>query len=330
MNQQDVLRLPITTSRSTGSTMPARFSNVSPMRRNRRRASGPGCEWRPSITHQGAKTDAYRAVDALIAERPKESEAKLAKARLLLADGDAAQATQYAREALNINHDSAQAHYTIGLAALASNQLDDAESAFRQVIRINPRAAVAERQLAQVHLVKGEPEAALSASQRAVQLEPRDPAAVLLLVRSLRAAGNLSKARDELTKRLAQQPNSVAWQLELGAVALEGRDFPGARRAFDAALRNEPGLYDAQAGLVATEIAAGTLARARALVDGWLQQAPANGRLRLLLARVQLASGKGDEAERTLRDVVVSDPSQLKPTICSDACTWRKGILTVR
>ena len=86
----------------------------------------------------GRKTDAYRAVDALIAERPKESEAKLAKARLLLADGDAAQATQYAREALNINHDSAQAHYTIGLAALASNQLDDAESAFRQVIRINP------------------------------------------------------------------------------------------------------------------------------------------------------------------------------------------------
>ena len=181
-----------------------------------------------------------------------------------------------------------------------------------------------------MHLVKGEPEAALSASQRAVQLEPRDPAAVLLLVRSLRAAGNLSKARDELTKRLAQQPHSVALQLELGAMALEGRDFAGARRAFEAALRNEPGLYDAQAGLVATEIAAGTVARARALVDGWLQQAPANGRLRQLLARVQLASGKGDEAERTLRDVVVSDPTQLEAYDLLGRLYMAQGHLTVR
>jgi tetratricopeptide (TPR) repeat protein len=133
-----------------------------------------------------------------------------------------------------------------------------------------------------------------------------------MMVRSWRAAGNLARAREELVARLAQQPTSLALQLEMGAVALEGKDVAAARRAFQAALNNQPGSYDAQAGLVATELRGGSIARARALVDGWLQQEPASGHLRVLLAKVQLAAADTIAAERTLRDVVVSDATQLE------------------
>jgi tetratricopeptide (TPR) repeat protein len=273
----------------------------------------------------GRKADAYRTVDALIAEQPKEADVKLAKARLLLADGDPTQASKYAREALQTNHDSAQAHYTMGLAALASHKLDDAESAFRHVIRINPRAAVAELQLARLHLAKGEPTAAVTASQRAVQLEPRDPTAVVMMVRSLRAAGNLSRAREELVTRLAQQPISVALQLEMGAVALEGKDFPAARRAFQAALHNQPGLYDARAGLVATKSQL-TSSRERGLLSmagcSRSQQADPFG-----CSSQKCGSPLPTPTEPNARSGtwLCLTQANLKPTTSSGGCIWRKG-----
>jgi tetratricopeptide (TPR) repeat protein len=47
-------------------------------------------------------------------------------------------------------------------------------------------------------------------------------------------------------------------------------------------------------------------------VDGWLQHAPTSGPLRVLLAKVQLAARDGDGAERTLRNLVLSDATQLE------------------
>src|SRR5262249_47491010 len=154
----------------------------------------------------GRKTEAYRTLDALIQDRPRDEQPRLTKARWLLADGDAAQAAREAGIVVKANGESAPAQYIAGVAAFASGNLRDAETAFHQVLNINPRAAAAELQLARVHLAQGDAAGALSASRRAAQLEPQDPMAGILMSRSLRAAGNPSAARDELQSRLKREP----------------------------------------------------------------------------------------------------------------------------
>jgi tetratricopeptide (TPR) repeat protein len=286
---------------------------LTPLQDQKNQAHRRGARLRVAAIHHGAgrKTEAHGIVDALIADQPKQEEPKLAKARLLLDDGEPAEAARYAQAVLTSNQESASAHYLLGLAALAVNNLAEAESAFRQVARINPRAAAPQLQLARVHLAQGDAPNAVTASSNAVRLAPEDPTAVIVMSRSLRAAGELGRAEREITSKLEQQPESSRLQLERGWIAVEQRQYATARKAFGAALRAEPALHDAQTGLIATEIASGSIKTARTLVDAWLQESPSVP-LRLLLAKVQLAAGDLAAAERTLRDIAVSDSSHLE------------------
>ena len=90
-----------------------------------------------NIPAQGRKPDAYRRLDAAIAERPHRIEARVAKARLLLQDGDARAAAAEARNALQRDSNSAAAHDVAALAAMKSGNTAEAEREFEAVTRID-------------------------------------------------------------------------------------------------------------------------------------------------------------------------------------------------
>ena len=114
---------------------------------------------------EGHTAEAHRLVDAILSEKPKDGEARIAKARMLLNDGKPDEAAAEAREALDLDGSSAAAKYTLGLAALAGNKADEAEQAFRDVLKMNPRAGAARLQLARLQLARGATADALSAAE---------------------------------------------------------------------------------------------------------------------------------------------------------------------
>ncbi len=81
----------------------------------------------------GRKPEAHQILDQLIEAKPRNAEARVAKARMLLADGKAADALEQAREAVKADGTLPSAHYTAGLAALAADKPEDAEKAFEEV-----------------------------------------------------------------------------------------------------------------------------------------------------------------------------------------------------
>ena len=91
----------------------------------------------------GHKAEAHKLVDAVIAEKPRNVDARLAKARMLLGDGKADEAAVHAKEAVKLEPESPASQYTLGLTAMARNDTTGAEQAFQEVLKINPRAAVA-------------------------------------------------------------------------------------------------------------------------------------------------------------------------------------------
>ena len=103
----------------------------------------------------GRKAEAHRIVDELIAERPRYAEARTAKARMLLSDGaPASEAVAQAREAVKADPNLPAAHYTLGLAAFADRNLDEAAKAFEEAVKLSPQAAAARMQLARVKLAQ--------------------------------------------------------------------------------------------------------------------------------------------------------------------------------
>ena len=274
---------------------------------------------RVASIHYGAgrKADAHQIVDALIQERPRSAEARTAKARMLLSDGASAQdALTHAREAVKADPDLPNAQYTLGLAALAARNTDEAERAFEATVRVTPRAAAAQMQLARIRLARGDAGAAVSAAELAVRHRPTDAEAAVLFAQTLRAQGNLDRAGRELSRRLASNPDSAPLHLEMGRLSLQRRDWKAARAAFQQALRVAPSSLDARAGLVAAEIGDQKVDVARAQVDTWRQAAPSDHTLGVLAGKVEIAAGDHQAAEGILREVLSRDASRSKPTSC--------------
>jgi putative PEP-CTERM system TPR-repeat lipoprotein len=259
----------------------------------------------------GKKPEAHQILDQMIQAKPRDAEARVAKARMLLGDGKAADALVQAREAVKADGTAPGTHYTVGLALLAVDKPEEAEKAFEEVIRLAPRAAGAQLQLARLRLARGEAAGALTAARDAAQQRPDSPEAAVLVSRSLRAQGDVAKAWSEVSAGVARHPESAALHIEMGRVALDLKQFEAARGAFRTALRHAPGSYDAQSGLVATHLAANDLASARGEVEEWRSATPDNRSLDVLAARVELTAGNSAEAEQILQSVIAADATEL-------------------
>ena len=175
----------------------------------------------------GRKPEAHQILDALIEAKPRNAEARVAKARMLLADGKAADALEQAREAVKADSTLPSAHYTAGLAALAADKPDVAEKAFEEVVRLSPRAAGAQLQLSRLRLARGQAADALTAARDAAYQRPDSPEAAILVARSLRAQGDAAKAWSELSASVARHPDSAPLHIERGWVALDRKDSRG-------------------------------------------------------------------------------------------------------
>jgi tetratricopeptide (TPR) repeat protein len=259
----------------------------------------------------GRQHQAYAIVDRLIHDNPRYEEAHVAKARMLLIDQKPDEAAKEAQEAVKLAAGSVAAQYTLGLTAIARNDRPAAESAFQNVLKLNPRAGAARLQLARLQLARGDAAEALKGAEQVSDERPDDVEAAVLMSRSLRAQGDLSRAERELAQRISRNPGAAPLHVERGWVALQGNEVPAARKSFEDALRLAPNSYDALVGLVTTDIAQRNTAAARARVAEWQKRAPDDPRVKILSARVALASGESGEAEQTLRALVTADPSQL-------------------
>jgi tetratricopeptide (TPR) repeat protein len=266
-----------------------------------------------TLRQQGRRSEALALVDSLLKERPSDADVHSLKARLLLAEpADPAAAWTEANEAVQADHESAPAHYTLGLAAVARRDFAAAEAAFTQTLKLNPRAAAAQLQLAKLRLVRGDSAAALNAAEEAVAARPDDRDATLVLAKSLRARGDLDRARRELTSALARPgPGDVEMAVELGWVELAAGRVGSARAAFERALAAAPVRDETRSGVIAGDLAAHDTAKARARVTRWLAANPSDISALVLAARVDLAEDAVAAADHRLNDVIRAQPGRL-------------------
>jgi Flp pilus assembly protein TadD len=264
---------------------------------------------------QGKRAEAYRIVDALLAQKRPSARAQVLKARFLMADGHADQALPLLQNAVRVQPGLVAAHFALGTVLLQRRDTDGARRAFEQVLKLNPRATIARVALAQAAFEKGDSRKALQLAQQAAEQDPDHAGAQLTYVRMLRAAGEQERADSEVAALLKREPNQAVLLIEQGAIRFERRDLRGARAAFSRASALAPNAIEPLAGLVTVDVAEGRVAEARRRVDERLAARPNDSHLLVLAGRVAASARDTASAERLLRRAVETDPSN--PEACA-------------
>ena len=202
---------------------------------------------------KGERQAALATATRLVESAPDDVDARLLRARLLLADParrDAAWAD--AQAAAKADPSSPAAQYTLGLVALARHDAQAAEEAFDRAVALNPRAGSAAIELARLRLARGDASAALTAAEAAVRARDGDAESAIVLARALRARAGSSIAPAASCghdSRHRRTPLASVW-------SSDGRNSgaAGARGAysdFERALAVAPADAEARAGAIA-------------------------------------------------------------------------------
>ena len=184
---------------------------------------------------------AYTYLHRALALRARDSVTFDELARLWRDSGLPQVALGDAHRAVSYGPRSAAAQNTLGTVLYALGELGAAEDAFARALALDPTAAYAESNLCYVAFLRGAMDEAEERCEQAIEQSPALAVAHNNLGLVHAAAGRLDRASQAFSRG-----GGVARGLyNTGIVHLARREYLAAAEAFDAALREEPTLFDA-------------------------------------------------------------------------------------
>jgi tetratricopeptide (TPR) repeat protein len=169
---------------------------------------------------------------------------------LLLADQDLDAARAEAEAAIAADPAHPMGHHALACVLREREDLDGAAAAIGRAIELDSEDADYRAVLAQVRLLQKRHEEALAAADAGLELDAQHTDCLNLRSRALVNLGRREEASDALDASLAHDPDNPLTHQARGFALLERRDVDGALRHFQEALRLDPTLEGARAGLV--------------------------------------------------------------------------------
>jgi tetratricopeptide (TPR) repeat protein len=256
----------------------------------------------------GRRGEAYKRLDAVLAKIPKHGPVLVMKTQWLTAENKLDEALAGANAAVVADPQSAAAHFALAVVHDRRREVADAVKSYNEVLRLNPRAAAAQVELSRLSLTSGDETGALRYAEGARQAEPENPETRVALVRSLIAAGTLTRADTEIAELLKVAPNVAVVHALNGTLQATRRNAAAARSSFERSLELSPGFLEALGGLTYLDLQAKNPAGAIARLDAEVIKQPTSAPLLALLARAHSAAGDEAKVEQVLRRAVTADP----------------------
>jgi tetratricopeptide (TPR) repeat protein len=223
---------------------------------------------------------------------------------------------------LSAHPNDARALFDRGYLDQAQGHSDTAEDWYRKAIAADPKQFESRLALGLLLAAKGDPgddQAARDQLQVAVTLEPNPPSpnakaqADRALARLLRTS-DPTGARDALVDALKLTAETPSDTLLAGEIAEAAGDLEIAEQEYRQALRNNPEMSDASAGLAHLLIGEKRYADAQPLVEAALRRDPADPALNAQLAAILNAQGKQAEALALLEKLHKLEPDSRSVT----------------
>lgn len=193
---------------------------------------------------------AIHELRGVLAKDPDHAFAHSLLATALVQKDDLDAAEVEAQAAVGLAPDADFAHRALAVVLYGRERYDDAAGAIRRAIELDPHDADHHAMLAQIRCAQRRWQDALAAADAGLALDPHDVDCLNLRSVALTKLGRGAEATDSLDKALAEDPDDPYTHQARGWALLHRGDAKGALHHFQEALRRNPTLEGARAGLV--------------------------------------------------------------------------------
>ena len=193
---------------------------------------------------------------------------------------------------------SIQASVVLGMANLASGDVDAAEKRLRQALAKDDQFSLAWLGLGQALVAKADAAGAEKALRRAIELAPRLTVARLDLADLLVAQGRLDEAAAVCEEAKKMAPDDYKPDLKWANILAEQKQYDASLQHFAAARRLAPFVYSPQASLAIACYQLGDEPMANQLLAEAVANNPADPVPYCFLGQIARRNGQLDEAEK--------------------------------
>ena len=196
---------------------------------------------------------AKKEIGLHLARDPDDPEAHALLALCLLNNKEFKTATEHAKHAIAQAPDWDFAHYVMACVWWRRNYLDRAAESAEAALALDPHAVSHYTLLGRVRFDQRRWQDALDAAEMALEIDAEHTDAINLRAAALQKLGHKSTARDDLIDALRLGPGDAYTHANLGWTYLEQGDREKAMHHLREALRIDPELDWARAGVVETQ-----------------------------------------------------------------------------
>jgi tetratricopeptide (TPR) repeat protein len=266
-----------------------------------------------TLAAQGKMDEAANVVDLILKEQPKDTEALIARASILLDSGKQENVVHAVTELQSLVKqapDDVTLRFRLGRAYWLNGDHDLARGEFLEASRRRLDYVPARLALAELGMNSRRPQETLRMTEEILSIEPGHPRARLLHAAALVASGVNERGRSELATLLREYPQSEQVQMQLGILAVSEKRFSDAEEIFRRMQRSSQGDPLATAGLAEAYTAQSEFGRAIDLLQAEEKKAPNSAVIGPLLAFTAVRAGKYDTAISAYQSMLARSPKQ--------------------
>jgi putative PEP-CTERM system TPR-repeat lipoprotein len=258
--------------------------------------------------------------------RPEHLWAGRMMAKILMAQDKPSQASRLLVRLSAINPRDPETLVMLGDANAAMHDFDRAEWYYRSAMELVEQDSALLTRLSRVYEKRGDLQAAIAVMETSVDQNPQLPLQPsVFLSRLYLKEGQLDKASEILDRVLATSPTNLLARHIQGVIALQRGDTDGGRRIFEALLQQDSGFRPARLTLVKLDIASGRLDEAESRLADAMADAPEDIQLLEASADLALARGEDSQAIALLERVRTIDSEAISASISLVSLYLRLG-----
>ncbi len=185
------------------------------------------------------------------AGRPLSAEYYLAAVRQAEKVGDAVLLEKALEEALSVYPTDFDLRMLKAQRLIRAGKILKGERELREIVFSNPGERAGYAALARFYRDQGFPERAEPLYERAIRMDTGDEELNGEFIAFLRKQKKLNKAAALLEELRKEHPDAVRYQFLSGLLRMDGKDYAGASKFFEAVLERKPGSYEVMKNLLA-------------------------------------------------------------------------------
>jgi Flp pilus assembly protein TadD len=235
---------------------------------------------------RGETVKAEESYRLALGAQANNADALLGMALVSQSKGDVQSASVYLSRARTLVADSPEMLYRYAVAALKSQQFDDARSALERAVQLKPDESAYLVALGAVWLKKPDLFESERVFRRALELQPDNPQAQMYLGYILLKQKKYPEAREWLEKSVGKETAAPEPFYYLGVIAQEQSEDERAVGLFENAIRLQPSYANAHVALGSLYLKLKNYVRARAELEAGVKLNPDDSKAHYNLARL--------------------------------------------